>query len=47
MLWTALRSPTPSLVCGAKPTAAHVRRDLADILTEVAEGRSTLTYMGG
>jgi ribosomal protein L29 len=24
-----------------------VRRNLADILTEVAEGRSTLTYMGG
>jgi hypothetical protein len=24
-----------------------VRRNLADILTEVADGRSTLTYMGG
>jgi len=23
-----------------------VQRDLAEILTEVAEGRSTLTYMG-
>ena len=28
-------------------TIGGVRRNLADILTEVAEGRSHLIYMGG
>jgi hypothetical protein len=28
-------------------TIGGVRRDLADIVTEVAEGRSHLVYMGG
>jgi hypothetical protein len=28
-------------------TIGGVRRNLADILTEVAEGRSELIYMGG